>query len=543
MESAAAIGPQWAREATNVLIDSTGRIANRNGWVKQHSSAVADTVKQVFEYRPRTGNNVIIFTADTKVYKDETSPTDISGSVTITADNWKFQNINGNMIGVQDNHEPIWWDGSGNFEYLVDQNDQWGASTVYALGDVVVPTSRDGNFYVCTNAGTSNDTEGEPTWDTTLGNTTTETDGVTWIAREIPKGNECLAAWGRVWIVDEDRTSIYYSDLLIPQNNSGSGGTLDLKTVWVHGMDKIEALTSFNNNLVIWGNDNIVSYTNADDVTSLALTDIVVGTGCVARDSIQHIDEDVFFLHGTGVRSLKRTVIQDKAPLSDVTKNVRNDIVGAINLETTANIRSIYHRSLGMYLVTFPTSAIVYCIDIRRFNSTGQVAITTWDSMEPTAFLERENGDFLMGHGDGFVGKITGSQDNGNAYISKFKTGWTNLSNYLQAQELANKEIIIKEYEAILIATASVTPTLTWTYDFTDIGGTFSKVITIGGISEYNIAEYNIAEWSGGATAQTITAEADGSGKVISLGLSMAVDNTEFSFQYINLLFKLGRIS
>ena len=58
--------------------------------------------------------------------------------------------------------------------------DDWAASTAYAVGDVVKATSYDARRYICTTAGTSNDTEGEPTWDTTIGNTTTETDGVVW---------------------------------------------------------------------------------------------------------------------------------------------------------------------------------------------------------------------------------------------------------------------------------------------------------------------------------------------------------------------------
>lgn len=53
----------------------------------------------------------------------------------------------------------------------------WVASTPYALGDVVVPTTANGHQYVCTVAGTSSSTQ--PTWPTTQG--TTVTDGtVTW---------------------------------------------------------------------------------------------------------------------------------------------------------------------------------------------------------------------------------------------------------------------------------------------------------------------------------------------------------------------------
>lgn len=56
----------------------------------------------------------------------------------------------------------------------------WQASTAYTVGDAVSPSIYNGRRFVCTNEGTSNDTEGEPAWDTTIGNTTTETDGVEW---------------------------------------------------------------------------------------------------------------------------------------------------------------------------------------------------------------------------------------------------------------------------------------------------------------------------------------------------------------------------
>ena len=57
----------------------------------------------------------------------------------------------------------------------------WQASTAYSLGDKVLRTtglgseSTSGLYMVCTTAGTSNDTE--PTWDTTVGNTTADTNG------------------------------------------------------------------------------------------------------------------------------------------------------------------------------------------------------------------------------------------------------------------------------------------------------------------------------------------------------------------------------
>ena len=54
----------------------------------------------------------------------------------------------------------------------------WVASTVYSVGDVVIPTTANGYQYRCTTAGTSHTSE--PTFPTDLGVTVTETGGVVW---------------------------------------------------------------------------------------------------------------------------------------------------------------------------------------------------------------------------------------------------------------------------------------------------------------------------------------------------------------------------
>jgi len=56
----------------------------------------------------------------------------------------------------------------------------WAASTAYAVGDKVVPTTKNGNIYECTTAGTSGTTE--PTWPTTEGATVTD-GSVVWTCR------------------------------------------------------------------------------------------------------------------------------------------------------------------------------------------------------------------------------------------------------------------------------------------------------------------------------------------------------------------------
>jgi hypothetical protein len=58
----------------------------------------------------------------------------------------------------------------------------WSADDDVALGDRRRASVYDAREYEVTVAGTTNDTEGEPTWDTTVGNTTTEVETSVWAA-------------------------------------------------------------------------------------------------------------------------------------------------------------------------------------------------------------------------------------------------------------------------------------------------------------------------------------------------------------------------
>jgi len=71
----------------------------------------------------------------------------------------------------------------------------WVASTAYALGDIVIPTTNNGFWYECTTAGTSG--ASEPTWPTTEGQTVTDGTAV-WTCRKstIPEQFEEIIVLG-----------------------------------------------------------------------------------------------------------------------------------------------------------------------------------------------------------------------------------------------------------------------------------------------------------------------------------------------------------
>ena len=84
--------------------------------------------------------------------------------------------------GTSGANEPTWSTVIG--ETTTDNNSPaWAASTDYSLGDMIVPTTPNGYNYECTTAGTSDSSE--PTWGTTVGGTTADGSAV-WTCRAQP---------------------------------------------------------------------------------------------------------------------------------------------------------------------------------------------------------------------------------------------------------------------------------------------------------------------------------------------------------------------
>lgn len=115
----------------------------------------------------------------------------------------------------------------------------WQASTVYKLGDIVTASSYDNRRYECTTEGTSNDTEGEPTWDTTIGNTTTETDGVAWLTLDgLTKSGTVTGVTSKKTFADTSRTEAdgnwqHGTVTWLTGNNAGFAG--DVKQSFTSG--------------------------------------------------------------------------------------------------------------------------------------------------------------------------------------------------------------------------------------------------------------------------------------------------------------------
>ena len=165
----------------------------------------------------------------------------------------------------------------------------------------------------------------------------------------IQLAHEGLAAYGRLWTADTttDKVTVKWSDTLVGEAWTGGGsGSLDLSGVYAGNLRPITALAAFNGKLIIFCDRTIIIYDGAasDPSSNLVLSDVIYGVGCIARDSVVNIGEDILFLSDSGLRSLSRLLIQKSAPLNDLSRNVGDtlmeDIAAASGSTDYASIRT-----------------------------------------------------------------------------------------------------------------------------------------------------------------------------------------------------------
>jgi len=166
-QAATSLDENWATVADNCVIDDSGRISARKGWSQVTTSPLAGTpsVDQLFEYVNSSGVTELLSFTNSKIYSGTTSLTEKTGSLTISANNWKCQNFNNNVVGFQASHNPFIYTGTGNATELHTEIGDWTANTAYAVGDIVkYVASPDLTEYAhCTTSGTTHATT-EPTW-------------------------------------------------------------------------------------------------------------------------------------------------------------------------------------------------------------------------------------------------------------------------------------------------------------------------------------------------------------------------------------------
>jgi len=227
--------------------------------------------------------------------------------------------------------------------------------------------------------------------------------------------------YGRLWLggVAEEKDVLHYSALLDGDDFTlrSGGGAFDLKNVW--GRDDIIAIAPFYGQLAVFGENNIALYDRPDSVSDMQLNEVIRGVGCIARDSVQAIGDDLVFLSSTGLRSLARTSQKDKVPLTDLSVNIKDTLIR--NLQQSKEIKSAYIENEGVYILCFTNSNVTYIFDFKHLTPNEAPRITTWTFAEdrhPTSIINTNLYGMLVGQEDGGIAEYIGYFDTTRLFVS-----------------------------------------------------------------------------------------------------------------------------
>ena len=490
-QAGSTLGPEWATVLTNASIDDSGRVAARSGWNAITTSALAAQIVQSAEFIKSDATTELVCSTAAALYKSTdsgTSWTDVTGTNVFTDGNWQFLNFNNRIYGVQAGEAIIYYTGTGNFTAVADANQ--------------------------------------------------------------PAGGIALSAFGRLWISNSDGHTLDYSALLDGTDwTSADSGTLDLWNVWP-GNDQITAMAAYNGLLVIFGKNNIVMYTDGQgstlgvDPTQMYVVDIVRGTGCIARDSVQEVDGDLWFLSENGLQSLGRVIQEKSNPLSNLSLNVQDFLADYVAAADLTLLRSAYSPRDRVFLLSLPStgtteSGTCFAFDTRgRLDDGSARCMGVW-TLVPTSMIVRRSGTFLMSRKGtlGKIGQYTGALDDSSTYSFEYNSGWIDLTQ----QGLT---LIPKRYEGVFFSDATVDVNFKWAFDFSSTFRVMSKNFSgssSGG--EWGLAEWGLSEFGGGILLREGRVPASGTGQYIQLGISSIINNSTLSIQKLTLFSKIGRLS
>jgi hypothetical protein len=482
-DSPIAQDPSYADVADNAIIDKRGRLAARKGievLTTDKTELGTDYVHKVHHFYDDAGNEVIFTAGNNKIMTGTTTLTDVTpGSYTITKNNWKIVNFNDKAYFFQRGYDPLVYDNATGLRTFTVAN---GTAT-----------------------------------DATL------------------KCHEALSAYGRLWVVDNatDTQTIYWSDLLIGNDfTGGSSGSIDVSKAWPDGYDEVRALAAHNNTLVIFGKHSILVYGGATSPANMALVDTVSGVGCICRNSIQNIGTDILFMSNSGLRSLGRTIQEKSLPISDLSLNVKTEIIEVIQNRSSPTA-AIYSPEQSFYLICFPDQSTIYCFDLKGKLENGSYRVTRWTSVPHRSFVRHTDGTLYIGTTDG-VGTYSGYLDNASVYQFRYFSPALTFGD-------SSKTKFLKKIKPTLIGANEETIFVKWAYDFKTNYKNYEINVGNQVPAYYGISEYTVGTFTGGVLTSKPTVNASGSGSVVTIGLEADIDGAQLSIQEINVLALIGK--
>ena len=513
--TATALSPNWFTKADNVVYTEGGKVAFRKG-LKQGTLTGGAKVGSMAEHYNGTSNLLFAATVG-NIYTLDLTDKDNAWTAAFatgaSTSDWQFRNFNSDLLAAQ-----------GGEDCLVYKNATSWAKLKDVTGYSAPP--------------------GVTTFDPSC----------------------MLGFYGRAWAggISEENDVLYYSKLLDSKlwATSDNGGIIDLKSVW--GNDEIVAIEAFAGKLAIFGKENIAIYNSPDIIGSIALDEVIQGIGCISRDSIQSIGDDLYFLSDTGVRSLYRTTQLDKLPLTEKSITIKDELIA--NITASVNVKSVYMMDEGLYIISFVDRNVTYVFDTTYKTEKETPRITKWvfaDNREPASLVYTTNYGLLVGQQSGRVATYEGYYDvdysgssvyTYNSYTVSFSTVWIDLGQGVQSSILKRLVMLVsggqgtdvgirlyKDFEMTpkISPTFKLNPTLSGEPSYW--GATFSKYGPLTGHT-HNAATHPAASKYApihGFKERSIPLA--GSAKYIRLEWDGVTQGYKASLQSLSLLFKQGK--
>ena len=450
-------------------------------------------IEQLFQFNNSSGNKLIAtatVSSTRKIFKLDSPYTDfedITGSTSPSGNDWQFVNFNDKVIGARESNTMIAYTGSSNF-----------ANISAASGTV-------------------------------------------------PDGRIVHSAFGRLWAQKADtgtgQNIIAYSALLDETHWSTGAGEINVlgtAGAVATGYDELVAISSFDGFLVAFLKNSIVIYDSPEAPGSLAIEQVIQGIGCLARDSVQQVGDDIYFLSDTGVRSLKQVVFTaNRVELKETSKIVRRDLVEDMTGGVASKIRSSYDPREGQYWLKSPAGNI-WVFNNHSLVDVQQPRITKYTNTDWYSFVYFEGETFLSYKG--CIGKYHGYTDIDIATspptAKTYSCRWA--SNYADFD--TSKLKILKNVGVTVFGASGQQITLDW--DFAQGNANSSSTIEIeekGTAAEWNVAEWGLSEFSGGIALSKLRSSASRMGRTVSFGLTFNSNGNAMSVEQMSLFAKIGR--
>jgi hypothetical protein len=270
------------------------------------------------------------------------------------------------------------------------------------------------------------------------------------------------------------------------------------------------------------------------------VVDVIQGTGCISRNSIQHVDGDVWFLSEYGLQSLGRLIQERSNPINNLSQNIQTSFNARVAAATESYIRSAYSPTDKVYLLSLPSGGSAETGTCYVFDTNGTLengaarSLGTWTLVPIAMCVARNKSIYMARNADAGVGLYKGVTDNGTTLELAYESGWLDLTQ--QGFLLFPKRVA-----GVFFSDSDIDVEFRWAFDFDDTFRSRTRSFQVANASLWGTSLWGTGTYGGGVSLREGNVAGAGSGEYIKVGIAAPINGTTFSIQNLDLFAKLGR--